>query len=55
MWGSVHAAVFGAFALLTECLAFVFLGLAPFSFDLLPLEEAGLFLAGGLAAVVAAR
>ncbi|CDJ58416.1 sodium/hydrogen exchanger, putative [Eimeria maxima] len=48
-------AVFGAFALLTECLAFVFLGLAPFSFDLLPFEEAGLFLAGGLAAVVAAR
>ncbi|CDJ40496.1 sodium/hydrogen exchanger, putative [Eimeria tenella] len=47
--------VFGSLALLSECLSFVFLGLAPFSFDLLPLKEAFLFLTGGAAAVVAAR
>ncbi|XP_026194435.1 uncharacterized protein LOC34618207 [Cyclospora cayetanensis] len=51
----VCAGVFRAFALLAECVVFVYLGLAPFSFDLLPLKDCGVFVAAGIAVIAAAR
>ena len=51
----MYAALFRAFALLAECVVFVFLGLAPFSFDLMSPKDCGLFVVTGLGAIAAAR